>query len=175
MVNPKYICLSSIQTILMMRLFITLAVALLFNVGVWAQGIKIELTTCRDLGPEGSANLYEVVFKVLSGKVEGTGRKTPFALPLPNGTKAFAYLETYDDVPAGKTVPSPTILKVYGQKVQVGKTLVSHDLAVVKTPSKPNFEFRSGMAFLGEAPKTFFSRIEQIKGRRRNRLYKCTW
>lgn len=147
-----------------MRLLTSLVVAFLLSQITWAQGTKIELTTCKELGQEGPAILYEVGFKVLNGKIEGTGRKTPFALPLPNGTKAFAYIEPYDDVVAGKAAPSPVMLKVYGQKVQAGKTLVSHDLAVVKAPSKHNFEFKSTIAFLGDEPQTYFSSIEQIKG-----------
>ncbi len=136
----------------------------LCNFGITAQNIKIEITACKEIGLEGSAAIFEVGFKVISGKIEGTGRYDPLAFPLPNGTKAFAYLNSYDEVVAGKTAPSPALLKVYGAKVQVGKILVSHDLAMVKTPVNRSFEFKSGVAFLGSEPKVFFGSIGNIKG-----------
>ena len=148
-----------------MRILGSFLFTLLISFCSFAQGTKIEITTCKALGNEGSANLFEIGFKVISGKIEGTGRQEPLALPLPNGTKAFAFINTYDDVAAGKTAPSPALLKVYGShQIQTGKILVSHDLAPVKIPASRNFEFKSNMAFLGDEPKVFFGGIKGIKG-----------
>jgi hypothetical protein len=90
-----------------MRILCSFLFTLLISFCSFAQGTKIEVTTCKALGNEGSANLFEIGFKVISGKIEGTGRQEPLALPLPNGTKAFAFINTYDDVAVGKTAPSP--------------------------------------------------------------------
>jgi hypothetical protein len=148
-----------------MRILHSSLFTLLISFCAFAQGTKIEITTCKAYGNEGEAYIFEIGFKVLSGKIEGTGRQEPLALQLSNGTKAFAYINAYDDVAAGKTAPSPATLKVYGQQqVNTGKILVSHDLAPIKIPSSRSFEFKSNMAFLGDEPKVFFGRIKGIKG-----------
>jgi hypothetical protein len=147
-----------------MRFLLCLLIHVSLSLSLWAQNVKIEITSCKTLGQEGEATLFEVGFKVISGKIEGTGKDFPLALPLPNGTKAFAFLNAYDDVPAGKNSPSAATLKVFGYPVQTGKTLVSHDLAVVKMPPNRSFAFNSNIAFLGEEPHVFFGSIKNIKG-----------
>lgn len=138
---------------------------LMFSISfAYGQGTKIEITTCKEIGIEGTATLYEVNFKVLTGNIEGSGRKLPLALPLPNNTKAFAYLEAYDDVATGKSTPSPASIKVYGHKIQIGKQLVSHDLAPIKKPVNSSFEFKTYTAFLSHEPGVFFGGIHSIKG-----------
>jgi hypothetical protein len=156
---PKFLTQYALMRFLLCLL---LASGLAFNAG--AQGTKIEITTCKAIGNEGSANIYEVRFKVISGHIDGTGKDLPLALPLPNGTKAFATLNAYDDVSAGKSSPSTAMLKVFGHPAQTGKSLVSHDLAIVKTPPDRSFAFNSNMAFLDVDPQVFFGSIHSIKG-----------
>jgi hypothetical protein len=133
----------------------------LFSFG---QNLKLEVLSVETAGDDGDMQYFAANIKVISGKLTSEGNVQHMAIPLPNGTIAFAYLESYYDVAVGQKTPGPISVKVAGGTLKVGQQLVSPDLAVVKIPDNRSFSCKTNYAFLGETNNDVFAMIGGIKG-----------
>lgn len=139
-------------------LFLLLGTA--FSLSVLAQNTKIQLTKAVKAGRQDGFDIYQVQFKVLSGEVQN---RSEFVLLKSGMISNYIKAEVYDKYSSGQTTKSDEALYVAGAPIAAGQTLVSYDLAT-PLPPKRTFSFKTETAFLGDAPKEFFTTISGLKG-----------
>lgn len=148
-----------------MRTFNFLLFFLFSVLPAFSQGTSIELLTVKPAGYDGDVKYFEITFKVISGKVEGTGTPEAMAIPLPDKTKAFAYLLAFDPLSAGKSSVNPAQLNTVNYIPKAGQKVVSHELAPVNIPDKRSLQCKTGYAFLlDNDDKLLTVTIQGIKG-----------
>lgn len=130
-----------------------------------AQGLKLDILTVKPAGYDGDTKYFEITYKVITGNVSDTGEKIAVAIPLPNGTKVFAYLTTYEVVTAGKIARNPAQLTTINYTPTPGQQAVSHELAPVSIPSNRTLQCKTGYAYLLDTDdKVLTAFIKGIKG-----------
>jgi hypothetical protein len=131
----------------------------------FAQGISLELLTVKPAGNDGDMKYFEISYKVKTGNVDDSGQPIPMAIPLPDKTKAFAYLISYQSVGTGKTSLSPAQLNVFNYTPKPGQTVVTHELAPVAIPEKRSLQCKTGYAYLLDSDdKLLIVTLDDIKG-----------
>jgi hypothetical protein len=151
-----------------MRTCSTLFLLLCSTLASLAQSTRIELLSAKPAGYDGDTKYFEVTFKVLAGRVEGDGKPIPLAIALPNKTKEFVYLISYESVEAGKSVPYPMQLNTLNYTPKAGQQLLSHELAPVAIPEKRSLQAKTGYAYLlDDDNKLLTVTLSNIKGHAR--------
>lgn len=148
-----------------MRTINFLLFLLLFASSAYSQGTSLELLSVKPAGYDGDIKYFEITYKVISGQVAGDGNPVALAIPLPDKTKAFAYLIAYDPVSAGKTAVNPAQLNTVNFIPKAGQKVVSHELAPVNVPDKRSLQCKTGYAYLLDSDdKQLTVTIHEIKG-----------
>ncbi|HLP92937.1 MAG TPA: hypothetical protein VK168_02830 [Saprospiraceae bacterium] len=148
-----------------MRTLTSFLFFLLVSPLAYAQGISIELLTVKPAGSDGDMKYFEITYKLKSGKVDDSGQPIAMAIPLPDKTKAFAYLISYESVSAGKNSFSPAQLNVFNYNPKPGQMVVTHELAPVAIPEKRSLQCKTGYAYLLDSDdKLMTATLDNIKG-----------
>jgi hypothetical protein len=127
------------------------------------QNLRLTLSNVKNVGKEGSLQLYEAKIKVVSDSINAD--KVQLVFPLGDGKMGFALLETFGERFApGQSSSFPLSLKTIGFTPADGQTLVSPTLAKAKLPANRTFQFEANEGFIGNEPRVMMTSIKGLQG-----------